>query len=241
MIESFKIKIAETVILINPYSDKMKEFCKEYLSNDNHEYEISIRLEDINRENDSFLEYYGYTLDDVVMHEQYALLRKVSEILIEDKDTILFHASSLIFNDKAYLFTAKSGTGKTTHAKMWIEKYPDALMINDDKPYLKLKDNEVIVYGNPWNGKEKIGNNISAKLDGILCLYQSDNNQTSDMSYSDKWDFLFKQIYLSKNARSISNTLRIINFLIDNINITALKCNKNQDAVEVAYEALINK
>lgn len=241
VLKPFVVTIVETTFLVHPFTDNLEKFCHDFITDNDHEYEITITEDDIEYEKAIFFDNYGYYFKKNYMYEEYAMLRKVTEILCVHKDTVLFHASSLQLNDRAYLFTAVSGTGKTTHAKMWIEKYPTAVMINDDKPFVQLKDNKLTVYGNPWNGKTGIGNNINAQLGGILCLYQAANNETREMNDNEKWDFLFKQVYRPNNALAIENTLKIINYIINNITIYALKCNKEEEAAEVAYRALINK
>ena len=92
-------------------------------------------------------------------------------------DTILFHGSVIAVDGIGYLFTAKSGTGKSTHTRLWREYFGDrAAMVNDDKPLLKITDSSVIAYGTPYNGKHRLGTNISVPLKAICILTRAADN-----------------------------------------------------------------
>lgn len=102
--------------------------------------------------------------------ETLAVYRKIARKLLEF-DTLLFHGSVVAVDGTGYLFTAKSGTGKSTHTRLWRQLFGSrAVMANDDKPLLKITDNGVIAYGTPWNGKHRLGSNISIPLRAICIL-----------------------------------------------------------------------
>ena len=83
--------------------------------------------------------------------ETLAVYRQIAENMIES-DTLLFHGSVVSVDDTGYLFTAKSGTGKSTHTRLWREYFGErAVMVNDDKPLLEVTETGVIVYGTPWD------------------------------------------------------------------------------------------
>ena len=80
------------------------------------------------------------------------IYRKIADALVDD-GVILYHGSVIAVDGQGYLFTAKSGTGKSTHTALWRELFGErAVMVNDDKPLLRVKDDQVTVYGTPWNG-----------------------------------------------------------------------------------------
>ena len=95
-------------------------------------------------------------------------------IRIADKviyDTILFHGSAVAVDGIGYLFTAKSGTGKSTHTRLWRELFGErAVMLNDDKPLIKVSENGIIVYGTPWDGKHRLSTNTFVPLKGICFM-----------------------------------------------------------------------
>ena len=89
----------------------------------------------------------------------------------------IFHSVSFVYKDKAWLLSAPSGTGKTTQYMNLKKMYPDEItMISGDMPLLEVKENQIYVHHSPWNGKEGIGNQITAPLGGVICLKQGEEN-----------------------------------------------------------------
>lgn len=99
-----------------------------------------------------------------LLAEEYAIYNALCKALI-DRDVLTMHGSALCMDGEAYIFAAKSGTGKSTHSRYWREVYGNRVwMISDDRPFLKITDHGVMVYGNPWNDKRFPGRNASAPL-----------------------------------------------------------------------------
>ena len=108
--------------------------------------------------------------------ETLAVYRSIADQLLH-RDTLLFHGSVIAVDGKAYLFTAKSGTGKSTHTRLWREMLGDrAVMVNDDKPLLKFTQDGVLACGTPWNGKHHLGENIMVPLAAICILERGEVN-----------------------------------------------------------------
>ena len=94
------------------------------------------------------------------------------------RDTVLTHASSVIYKGKAYLFLGKSGTGKSTHSRMWLSALEDVILMNDDHPVIRLdNDGMPIAYGSPWSGKTPCYKNLSAPLGGIIRISRALHNK----------------------------------------------------------------
>ena len=238
MLKSFVIKIADINFLIHPYGKELIVFCNDYIVDEKHEYEIKINKSDIQYEDELYELVNGYRMNDMNINEQFALLRAVCEILAKDKNIFLFHSSSLIYDAKAYLFTATSGTGKSTHARLWIDHIQNTMMLNDDKPFIAL-DDKLTVYSSPWLGKEKVGIKTSAPLGAIVCLKQGDTNKIIEMSRQEKWNFIYNQSFRSKNPESIVNTMKFVDYIIDNVKIIGLECKPDKEAAILAYKELI--
>lgn len=104
--------------------------------------------------------------------------RKVSLKLLED-NVLLFHGSCIAVDGSAYIFMALSGTGKSTHSRLWREvlgKDHTVFMVNDDKPFIRVTDSDVIAYGSPWDGKHRLSTNTGVPLAGSAKLERSDHN-----------------------------------------------------------------
>ena len=184
------IRLAERVIRVHAIYDYIKEYCRDYVLFSQREtieewpvdFDVAVTRSDIDFERDKsaaedrkecipvrhFTDEYLETL---------AVYRKIAEQLLS-YDTILFHGSVIAVDGEGYLFTAKSGTGKSTHARLWRENFGDrAVMVNDDKPLLRITKDGVIAYGTPWDGKHRLSANTSVPLKGICILERATENQ----------------------------------------------------------------
>lgn len=92
-------------------------------------------------------------------------------------DTALFHAAVVSKGGKAYMFLGKSGTGKSTHARLWLNHVEGTELVNDDNPVARVADGAVTVYGSPWSGKTPCYRNVSYPLGGIVRLSQAPYNK----------------------------------------------------------------
>lgn len=98
------------------------------------------------------------------------------------RNTLLTHASSVIYEGKAYLFLGKSGTGKSTHSRMWQTALEGVTLMNDDHPVLRVEDGTVTAYGSPWSGKTPCYKNISAPLGGVVRISRAPHNKAVRLS-----------------------------------------------------------
>ncbi len=85
-------------------------------------------------------------------------------------DTLLVHASLVRLNGWGYAFTAKSGTGKSTHTSMWLRHIPGCDLMNDDNPVIRIVDGLPYIYGSPWSGKTPCYRNVKARLGAMVGL-----------------------------------------------------------------------
>lgn len=91
--------------------------------------------------------------------------------------TLMVHASAIHFSGRAYLFLGRSGTGKSTHSRMWLEGIPGAELMNDDHPIIRVTEDGVpMVYGSPWSGKTHCYRNIAAPVGAIVRIRQEKEN-----------------------------------------------------------------
>ena len=223
-------KIADCVVEINSIYNDVHILCKKYEFNDKAEFYISTYKDIIDFEkqktaDDNFSEGYLETL---------AVLRMISNKLIE-KNIILFHGSALSFSGDGYIFSAKSGTGKSTHARIWRERFWNRVkMINDDKPMIKITDNSAFVYGTPWNGKHRLGENISAPIKAICFLKRSEVNSIKKTEALNIYPQLLSQVYKPTDKALFEKTLDLLRKLCSCVDFYELECNMEPEAAEVA-------
>ena len=161
-----------------------------------------------------------------------------------DHDVLPIHGSALCMDGEAYIFTANSGTGKSTHSRLWREVYGDRVwMINDDKPFLKITDRGVTVLGNPWNGKHRLGRNASAPLKAIVRLSRDAGNHIEPLSDADGFQMLLRRSYpywsgftldAARRVRSVALAERVVRAA----GFYSLGCNMSPEAAVVAHDGM---
>ena len=180
-----------------------------------------------------------------------ALLRALCEHL-PDYDAMLFHASALAIDGRAYLFTAPSGTGKSTHAALWRHCFGDRVtMINDDKPLLHVasesaqtgKDGtsaqpQVLVYGTPWDGKHRLSTNTVAPVAGICLLERGEENDIERIAKEKAFPRLLQQTYRPQSPVALMKTMELLDAVASNVPLYRLRCNMEPEAARVAYDMM---
>lgn len=176
---------------------------------------------------DSFYEYMG--LFDQLLH---ALIRH---------RVIHIHGSAICVNGQGYLFIAPSGTGKSTHARLWRERYGgEVVMINDDKPLIRFTDDEIFLCGNPWNGKHGLGSPIEAPLRGVVRIRRGEQNAIRRLDIGRSLKELFIQTYQFKDREKMQIVLELLGKIVTKVPCFELHCNMDPAAAETAREALEN-
>ena len=132
------------------------------------------------------------------------LLRPVNQKLME-RDTFLMHCSALSYEGKAILIAAHSGTGKSTHARMWREVFGQkVVMINDDKPFLRFEEDGLYVFGPPWDGKHHLSTNTKAPVCAICFLSRGEEDSIKPMEPQEALSFIFDQVSRSADGDRFS-------------------------------------
>ena len=122
-----------------------------------------------------------------------------------DQLTMLMHASVIRHQGKGYLMTAPSGTGKSTHTRLWYDNIPGCDLMNDDNPVVRVVDDEAIVYGSPWSGKTPCYRNIQAPVGGIVRIQQRPENTIRKLSSLEAFSNLLPAISNMKWDKRVYN------------------------------------
>ena len=238
----FKMKVAGAVAEVHPQFDSTMEYFRPYLTEETAEFSITVTPEDREFEQqDALREALEEGMRPRTFTEPFleraAIQRKFAEFLL-DRDVLLFHGSTVAVDGFAYVFTARCGTGKSTHTRLWRQGFPHAQMVNDDKPFLTLTDNGVIAHGSPWSGKHGLSSNISVPLKGICILSRGPENKITPMAPADAMEMLLAQGYCPPDAPEKFRELT--EKLANSVALWSMECNKNPEAAEVAYRAMSN-
>lgn len=231
--DAFVMEIAGFPIRVEPLFGSTQAYCRDYLTEREPEYFVSVTPEDLVREQ---------AILDIEADEEGLKRRKFPEPFLErsviqrrvaehlaGRDVILMHGSTVAVDGKAYLFTAPCGTGKSTHTRLWREVFgARAVMVNDDKPFLRFVDGVILAYGSPWCGKHGLGNNVCFPLKGICILSRGRENVIRRADPASVLEFLESQCLPPERAEVLADWVRL----------WKMTCSKDPDAALVSHGSM---
>ena len=151
----------------------------------------------------------------------------------------LLHASAVVVDNKAYLFSEDSGTGKSTHTKLWQKCFGDkALIINDDKPAIKIENGICYAYGTPFSGKTDENLNMRVPLQAICFLERGKDNSIDLIPTKDALPLILKQTIFPKKQDTINHFFDMLDVVLTKTPIYQMKCNISKEAALMAYDKM---
>ena len=231
-------------IQIDSLFSKVHSQCADYRTSDNvaaivaeiseqdisHEREINVKA-DLSRGVESRVYSDPYL-------ETLAVYRKIAERLPEF-DAVLVHGSCIAVDGEGYLFMASSGTGKSTHTRLWRELMGSrAIMVNDDKPIIRLIDGKPMIFGTPWDGKHRLSTNIGVPLKGACFLRRGQQNAIEPVSPAAAFPQFLKHTYRPEDPSALQKTLQLIDVLVDSVPMWQLACTISVTAAQLAYDTM---
>lgn len=239
----FTFSIAGFPIGVRCLFEQTKQFCADYLSEEPPLFCIQTGREEIEYERmksakeDAFEGIPIRHFSDEYL-ETLAVYRKIAAKLPE-YDTSLFHGSVVAVDGCAYLFTAKSGTGKSTHTRLWREVFGDrAYMVNDDKPLLRLQGNTVYACGTPWDGKHHLSTNTMVPLKGLCILERDSTNHIEAISLKEAFPMLIQQSYRPNQPQQLMQVLNLLDRIGRNVRLYRMGCTIDPEAARMAYRCM---
>lgn len=163
---------------------------------------------------------------------------------------LTFHGACVEFAGRAYIFTAYSGTGKSTHIRLWRRYLGNAVQIvNGDKPILAFPDpspaapgdHPILACGSPWGGKEGWQRNVQVPLAAVCMLHRGTVNAIRRASVQEALDELINRIYLTSDAGEAGHAMTMLDELITRVPVYRLDCDMSEDAVRVSFEGLTGR
>ena len=154
-----------------------------------------------------------------------------------DRQTALFHAATVSHEGKGYLFLGPSGTGKSTHARLWLQHIEGTALVNDDNPVVR----DGVVYGSPWSGKTPCYRNVSYPLGGIVLLSQAPQNKIERLKGIQAYAALVQSISGSRWDQRIADGLHETeNALASKVPVWHLACLPDEAAARLCLKAMDN-
>jgi len=240
-------RIADRTVLIHSLYEDVHNLCRDYQttlpSDEVPDITVSVTQEHIGKERAfSVAEAEREGLPAADYSDSYletlAVYRQIADRMTAF-DTILFHGSAVAVDGVAYLFTAKSGTGKSTHTALWREAFGErAIMVNDDKPLLRVSEEGVTVFGTPWNGKHRLGTNAAFPLRAICILTRDETNHIEPVYKKEVFPALAQQLYRPRNPVGLMQAMCLFDAMLDRVGLYRLGCNMEKEAAEIAYDGM---
>ena len=239
----FTMEAAGIPVKVRALWETTQTYCQDYLTQAPAAFSVEISQADLEQErekaaNEDALEGLPVrTLTDAQL-ETTAVLRKITEALFA-RDILLFHGSVISVDGQGYLFTAKSGTGKSTHTRLWRELLGDrAVMVNDDKPFLQVKDGQVFAHGSAWMGKHGLGTKMTVPLKAICILERGVENRIAKIPAKEAVFMLLQQSSRPQKQENFPKYMELVDKIAGQTAFYRLQCNMESDAAKVAYGAM---
>lgn len=249
MREPFRIRLAGRVFEISPLYDDVRKHCGEYEIDDPDvptDFSVAADEQDIVRERelslraDRLLGRPENRYSPGVL-ENTAIYRKIAGHLL-DCDTLLMHGSCVALHGEAFLFTARSGTGKSTHTGLWRQIYPDAVMVNDDKPLLRITGDGVLACGSPWSGKTSLNSNIEVPLKAVCILERDRYNHIQKIDFREMYPTLLAQLHRPADPAKTARVLVLADLLAARgVEFYRLGCNMQPEAARVSHDGMTER
>lgn len=157
-------------------------------------------------------------------------------------DTVLAHASCVRYMNKAWLFLGKSGTGKSTHSRMWLNALENVVLMNDDHPIVRINNNgEAIAYGSPWSGKTRCYKNIEAPIGGIIRISRAPHNKARRLSAIESYASLMTSFSGMTWEKDLADGRdKTIQSIIATVPCWVMECVPDEDAARVCAQTVTN-
>ena len=151
----------------------------------------------------------------------------------------MLHSSAVMVDGKVYLFSAPSGTGKSTHTRQWKKLFGDrAVIINDDKPAIRIVEDKIYAYGTPWSGSSELNSTDFGILQGICVLSRSEENYIRPLDEIKGIFSILNQTIRPSDEKKMDKLLTLLDKVIKNVNVWEMGCNISTDAAQLAYDTM---
>ena len=239
----FTIEIAGYSFHIHSMFESTREYCKRYFTEKAPQLQIAVQPEELAFEQgmlDLEAVEEGLRLRKFTepFLERTAIQRSIAEYLF-DWNVLMLHGSTVAVDGKGYLFTAKCGTGKSTHTRLWCQVFGErAVMVNDDKPFVKIESDGVWVCGSPWSGKHGLDTNITVPLAGICILERGKENTILPCDPDTALPMLLHQSYCPLEEDKHTAFSSLVGRIAKRVPLWKMECNKEPSAALVSYAAM---
>jgi hypothetical protein len=153
--------------------------------------------------------------------------------------TLEIHSSVTVCDGRGYAFLGKSGTGKSTHSRLWKENIPGSRLLNDDNPVIRIKDGEVRIYGSPWSGKTPCYKAESAPLGAVVRISQNPGNSIHRLSPVEAYASMYSSCSAFREIRGTADGIHsTLVQLVGSVPMYRLECRPDREAAELCHNTV---
>ena len=232
-----KYKIADLIVEMSPKYEESIRLAEPFIYNGDRETDIKLKIS---------YDYVDETaakpncLSTKPQLENFAFSNVFNRAAIKH-GIMLVHSSALIYDGGAYLFSADSGVGKSTHTKLWLKAFGDKVHImNDDKPVVRLYDDHAQAFGTPFDGGSGIALNENYPLKAIIFVERGEENSVRMPENKEIIQKLYFQTARMVNRETAETMLLNFEKLLTLSKFYVLTCNMDISAAYVAFDGIIS-
>lgn len=225
----FCVQIAGVVIGIDNQYSFLENLCRAYrVTGREPAFTVSASSEEIRQAMEE-------SEMDAKDSESICICRKIALELIR-YDAFLMHCAVIAMDGEGYAFAARSGTGKTTHIRLWKKVFGRrAVVVNGDKPILRFIDGTLYACGSPWRGKEYMGQNMMVPLKTVYFIQRGAENFVRPLSNAEVVGRIFHQLLMPSDPELADRFLSLVDRMLEQTEFCLLTCNMEPEAALVAY------
>ncbi len=190
---------------------------------------------------EKFLEVCGYNPNLAPETVEYMVTGSIFYYKLLKFGGFMLHSSTIAKDGKAYIFSADSGTGKSTHTSLWQKYLSDVTMINDDKPAIKLDNGVFYAVGTPWSGKHDQNADIAVPIGGFVVLSRGKENKIRPAKPFETVPFIMRQTVFPAKPENTELLSELLDKFLTTVPAFHLECDISEQAVQTSYEALTGK
>ena len=231
----FNIRIADIDVCIKNKYEYVEKLCGDYIT-DTQSVQLSIEISEemIDRE---------LELATVTASRGYAegicIYREICKHLPVEFDAYFLHSAVIEYEGRGYAFSAKSGTGKSTHIKLWRKRFGEEVhIVNGDKPIIRCVDGVLYAYGTPWCGKEGWQNNTKVPLSALCFIERAEKNTIRQMMPDEALMRIFHQILTPEDMDTLDAMAPLLEKTLADVPCYVLGCTPDVEAADVAYNGM---
>ena len=199
-----------------------------------------IQISCTDKEQNVWVERLGLEVSDY--YKEYGCIMSKMAAMFPDYGMLFMHGATIEFNGKAYVFTAPSGTGKTTHISLWKKFLGDNVrVINGDKPVVSFDEDKVYVHGTPWAGKERWQINTNAPLAGVCVVERGKTNEIKRINPGEHLEVFLRQLGMAKGDDALLKVIDLFSKMAERVSFYKLTCDISEEAAKCSFEMMTGK